>query len=72
MSRFFTVLLSFILLLSIGASILIISWGTFIRDLPAGWQWLQCDIEEIIIGAFGTMALLIVALLFHIKNIKTP
>lgn len=55
-------------LVSIGASILVISWGTFIRDLPAGWQWLQCDIEEIIIGALGTVALLVVAFLFHFRN----
>jgi SSS family solute:Na+ symporter len=55
-------------LVSIGASILVISWGTFVRDLPAGWQWLQCDIEEIIIGAAGTVALLVMALLFHLKN----
>lgn len=53
---------------SIGASIVIISWGTFVRDLPNGWQWLQCDIEEIIIGAFGTVALLVVAFLFHFRN----
>jgi SSS family solute:Na+ symporter len=52
-------------LVSIGASILVITWGTFIRDLPAGWQWLQCDMEEIIIGAVGTAALLVMALLFH-------
>lgn len=55
-------------LVSIAASILVIAWGTFIRDLPAGWQWFQCDIEEIIIGAVGTVALLIVAMFFHFKN----
>jgi SSS family solute:Na+ symporter len=55
-------------LVSIGSSILIISWGTFVRDLPSGWHWLQCDIEEIIIGAVGTVGLLIVALIFHFKN----
>jgi solute:Na+ symporter, SSS family len=55
-------------LVSIGASIVVISWGTFIRDLPPGWQWLQCDIEEIIIGAIGTVALLVVALIFHFSN----
>jgi solute:Na+ symporter, SSS family len=55
-------------LVSIGASIVVISWGTFIRDLPAGWQWLQCGIEEIIIGALGTVALLVVALIFHFNN----
>ncbi len=55
-------------LVSIVASIVVISWGTFIRDLPTGWQWLQCDIEEIIIGALGTVALLVVAFLFHISN----
>ncbi len=55
-------------LVSIAASILIITWGTFARDLPASWQWAQSDIEEIIIGALGTAVLLIVAMFFHLRN----
>ncbi len=55
-------------LAAIGVSIAVISWGTFARSLPAGWQWAQCDIDPIIIGAVGTAALLVVAIFFGITN----
>jgi solute:Na+ symporter, SSS family len=55
-------------LVSIAASMLLIAWATFARNLPAEWQWAQCNIEEIIIGTLGTAALLIVAFAFHLMN----
>jgi len=58
-------------LVSIGVSIAVISWGTFARDLPASWQWAQCNLEAIIIGAVGTAALMVVACLFGLTNRNT-
>jgi len=58
-------------LVSIAASMLIIAWATFARNLPDNWQWAQCNVDEIIIGAIGTVMLLIVAFAFHLLN-KRP
>jgi len=58
-------------LASIGVSIAVISWGTFARNLPASWQWAQCNLEAIIVGAVGTAALMIVACLFGLTNRNT-
>ena len=55
---------------SIGVSLIVISWGTFARDLPESWQWAQCNLEEIIVGAVGTAALMAVACLFALINRK--
>ena len=55
-------------LVSIAASISIITWGTFARDLPASWKWAQCNIDGIIIGAVGTAALMVVAIIFGLIN----
>jgi SSS family solute:Na+ symporter len=55
---------------SIGVSLIVIGWGTFARDLPASWQWAQCNLEEIIVGAVGTAALMAVAYLFALINRK--
>ncbi|MFC1746864.1 sodium/solute symporter [Candidatus Neomarinimicrobiota bacterium] len=55
-------------LTAIGVSIAVISWGTFARNLPAQWQWAQCDFDAIIIGAVGTAALMGVAGLFGLSN----
>ena len=55
-------------LASIGVSIAVISWGTFARNLPASWQWAQCDLDRIIVGATGTGALMVVASLFGLTN----
>ncbi len=49
---------------AISASILIISWGTFVR----GEAWWQCSIEEILIGAVGTAVLLLTALAFSFSK----
>jgi SSS family solute:Na+ symporter len=55
-------------LVSIAVSIAVISWGTFARNLPESWQWAQCNLDEIIIGAVGTAALMIIACLFGLLN----
>ena len=57
-------------LISIAVSIVVISWGTFARDLPDSWQWAQCNLDGIIVGAVGTAALMVVAGIFAIMNRK--
>ena len=57
-------------LVSIGVSVAVIGWGTFARDLPDSWQWAQCNLEEIIVGAVGTAVLMGVACLFALTNHK--
>ena len=47
---------------AVSASILIISWGTFVR----GDAWWQCSVEEILIGAIGTAVMLLTALGFSL------
>ncbi len=55
-------------LLAIGVSIGVISWGTFARSLPDGWQWAQPTFDPIIIGAIGTLVLMVVAATFGLLN----
>ncbi len=55
-------------LVSIGVSIVVITWGTFARNLPASWQWAQCNLDGIIVGAVGTAALMVVAFIFGLTN----
>ncbi|HSV99980.1 MAG TPA: sodium/solute symporter [Sedimentisphaerales bacterium] len=55
-------------LLAICASIGVISWGTFARDLPTAWKWAEASFEPILVGVFGTAALMIVALLLGRGN----
>ncbi len=55
-------------LVSIGVSIVVITWGTFARDLPASFQWAQCNLDDIIVGAVGTAALMVVAFIFGLTN----
>jgi SSS family solute:Na+ symporter len=55
-------------IIAIKLSILVIAWGTFARELPESWQWAQCNIEGIIIGALGTAVLMAVALAFGLMN----
>ncbi len=57
-------------IISIGVSISVITWGTFARNLPRAWQWAQCDLDRIIIGAVGTAVLILVACLFGLTNRK--
>ncbi len=53
---------------SIGVIIAVIIWGTFARDLPESWQWAQCNLDKILVGALGIAALMIVACLFGLLN----
>ena len=61
-------------LVSIGASIAVIGWVTFIRHdfviehLPQSWHWIQCNLDKITIGGVGTAALMVVACLFGLIN----
>jgi SSS family solute:Na+ symporter len=61
-------------LVSIGASIAVIGWATFIRHdfvtehLPQSWHWIQCNIDKIAVGGLGTAALCVVACLFGLTN----
>jgi SSS family solute:Na+ symporter len=61
-------------LVSIGASIAVISWATFIRHdfvtehLPQSLHWIQCNIDKIAIGGLGTAALMVVACIFWLIN----
>jgi SSS family solute:Na+ symporter len=55
-------------IVSIGVSIIVISWGTFARNLPDSWQWAQCNLDSIIVGAVGTAALMVAAGLFALMN----
>jgi SSS family solute:Na+ symporter len=55
-------------LVSIGVSLVIISWGTFARNLPESWKWAECNLDVVIVGAVGTAALMIVALIFGFMN----
>jgi solute:Na+ symporter, SSS family len=54
--------------MAIISSIAVISWGTFIRDMPQAWQWAECRLDPIIIGAVGTACLLVVASMFGFFN----
>ncbi len=55
-------------IVSIGVSIIVISWGTFARDLPDSWQWAQCNLDSIIVGAVGTAVMMVAASLFALMN----
>jgi SSS family solute:Na+ symporter len=57
-------------LVSIGVSLVIISWGTFARNLPESWKWIECNLDVVIVGAVGTAALMIVAIIFGLFNRK--
>jgi len=49
-------------------SILTIIWGTFLRELPEPYSWLECSIDPIIIGAASTAGLIVLALFFAVFN----
>jgi SSS family solute:Na+ symporter len=55
-------------LLSVLFSILIIVWGTFFRNLPEQYGWMECHIDPIIIGAVGTAGMVALALVFVLFN----
>jgi len=49
-------------------SILIIIWGTFLRELSPDYAWLECTLDPIIVGAVATVGLLFLALVFVVLN----
>ena len=51
-------------IISVVFSILIIIWGTFLRDLPENFKWLECTLDPIIVGAVATVGLIMLALVF--------
>ena len=55
-------------IVSIGVSVIVISRGTFAHNLPDSWQWAQCNMDSIIVGAVGTAALMAAAGLFALMN----
>ena len=55
-------------IISVVFSILIIIWGSFLRDLPDNFAWLESKIDPIIIGAMSTLGLVLLALLFVMAN----
>jgi SSS family solute:Na+ symporter len=61
-------------LMSIGVSIAVIFWATFVRHdfvtehLPQSWHWIQCNLDKITIGGIGTAVLCVVACLFGLIN----
>ncbi|WP_149275337.1 sodium:solute symporter family transporter [Pareuzebyella sediminis] len=59
-------------IVSVIFSVLIIIWGTFLRDLPTSYDWLECTIDPIIIGAIATVGLIVLALTFVMFNNQKP
>jgi SSS family solute:Na+ symporter len=57
-------------LVSVAVSIAVMAWATFARNLPAPWRWAQCTLDDIIIGAAGTAALILAASLFALTSRK--
>ena len=55
-------------LISIFASVTVITWGTFARNLPDKWRWAECTFDPIIIGAIGTAALMAVAVVLGLTS----
>jgi SSS family solute:Na+ symporter len=64
-------------LVSIGISIVVIAWATFMRDsflnefglqISDSWKWAECNLDVVAIGAVGTAALMVVACLFGLVN----
>ena len=64
-------------LVSIGVSVTVISWATFVREpflsklnvqIPDSWTWIVCNMDVVAIGAVGTAALMVVAFLFGLLN----
>jgi SSS family solute:Na+ symporter len=66
-------------LVSIGVSIAVITWGTFVREpflsnlnihIPDSWKWIECNLDVVIIGAAGTAVMMVIALIFGLMNRK--
>lgn len=52
-------------IIAIAVSILVISWGTFVRSSGAWPEWLVCHVDPILVGVIGTVCLMLTALLFR-------
>jgi SSS family solute:Na+ symporter len=59
-------------LVAIGVSVAVITWATFVRNLPGWPAWVQPTFDPILIGAVGTAALVAIALAFHLLNPRKP
>ena len=57
-------------ILSVLFSLVIIIWGTFLRDLSPNYSWLECTIDPIIVGALSTLGLVTLALVFVVFDRK--
>ena len=57
-------------IVSVFFSVLIIIWGTFLRDLSPEYDWLGCTFDPIIVGAIATAGLILLALVFVAINKK--
>jgi len=64
-------------LASIGVSIAVITWGTFVRgsflsalhvQIPDSWKWVECNLDVVVVGAVGTGAMVVVAGIFGLTN----
>ncbi|WP_209406039.1 sodium/solute symporter [Pseudozobellia sp. WGM2] len=55
-------------MVSVLFSILIIIWGTFMRNLPGEFAWLECTFDPIIVGAIATAGLIVLALMLVVLN----
>ncbi|MRI01213.1 sodium/solute symporter [Kriegella sp. EG-1] len=55
-------------IISVVFSILIIIWGTFLRELSPNFAWLECTLDPIIVGAVATAGLLSLAFVFVFLN----
>ena len=59
-------------IISVIFSLIIIIWGSFLRDLPDNIAWMECKIDPIIIGAMSTLGLVLLALFFVLANKIKP
>jgi solute:Na+ symporter, SSS family len=55
-------------IIAVIASVLSIAWATFARNLPANWQWLECNWHTRMIGVIGTITLLAVGILLSLLS----
>lgn len=55
-------------IVAICVSVSIISWATFARNLPDAWNWAECSLDIVIIGAVGTVGLMMTAIIFGLLN----
>ena len=37
-------------------------------QIPESWKWIECNLDEVVVGAVGTAALVVVAGIFGLTN----